>query len=153
MIIENFLEWINPTLWIISNLELIYIGIVLITFVILYVIWFDPKATTGGKMIFRFAYSLSLFVAVIFVGIFVGIFIDPRHDIPWYAYPGDTLLWRPIIRLGAYSYVSFTISTLVLFLWKRKFRPEKLKTAPDKLLVKPRHDTAEIPIAKEKLNG
>ena len=148
MIIVDFLETINPVLWIISNLALLYIGIVLIAFAILYVIWFDPKATTGGKMIFRFAYSLSLVVAVIFV----GIFIDPRHDIPWYEYPGDIMWWRPIILLAAYGYVSFTISALVRFLWKRKFRPEKLKTAPDKLLVKPRHDTAEVPITKEKKN-
>ena len=110
MNIIDFIERINPILWVISNLELIYIGVVLIAFVVLYVIWFDPKATTGGKMIFRFAYSLSLVIGAIFI----GIFLDPRHDIPWYEYPGDTLWWRPIIRLGAYSYVAFTISTLVL---------------------------------------
>lgn len=145
MNIVNFLERINPELWLFSNLVLIYIGIALIAFVILYQAWFDPKATTGGKMIFRFAWSLSLVVAVIFV----GIYIDPRHDIPWYEYPGDTLWWRPAIRTGAYTYVAYTITALIVFLWKRKFRPEKLKTAPDKLLVKPRHDTADIPTITE----
>ena len=145
MNIVNFLDWINPTLWVFSNLVLIYIGSALIAFVILYQAWFDPKATTGGKMIFRFAWSLILVVAVIDV----GIFIDPRQDLPWYEYPRDTIWWRPIIRAAAYSYVSYTISALILFLWKRKFRPEKLKTAPDRLLVKPRHDTAEIPTIKE----
>lgn len=148
MIMVNFLEWINPIVWVITNLILIYIGIALIAFVSLYLIWFDPKATTGGRMIFRFAWSLGLVVAIIFV----GIFIDPRHDIPWYEYPGDTIWWRPVARMLAYSYTSYTISALILFLWKRKFRPEKLSTAPDKLLVKPRHDTAELPTIKENEN-
>ena len=148
MIIVDFFERINPALWVLSNLNLIYIGIALIVFVVLYQIWFDPKATTGGTMIFRFAWSLSLVVAVIYVGIFV----DPRHDIPWYEYPGDVLWWRPIVRAAAYSYVAYTISALIWFLWKRKFRPEKLRTAPDRLLVKPRHDTAVISTIKESKN-
>ena len=148
MNIITFLESINPFLWIVSNLALIYIGLALILFVIAYQVLFDPKATTGGRMIFRFALSLSLVVTVIFIGIFV----DPRHDIPWHEYPGDTIWWRPAIRLAAYGYVSYTITALIRFLWKRKFRPETLRPAPDKLLVKPRHDTAELPTIKEKYN-
>lgn len=148
MIIVDFLEWLNPTLWVISNLALIYIGVLLLAFTILYPTLFDPSATTGGKMIFRFALSLSMVVAVIVV----GIFIDPRHDIPWYEYPGDTIWWRPAIRMGAYLYVAYTITSLVIFLWKRKFHPETLKRTPDKELVKPRHDTDEIPTIKEKKN-
>ena len=148
MIIVEFLEWLNPTLWVIANLALIYIGVLLLAFTILYPTLFDPSATTGGKMIFRFALSLSLVVAVIVV----GIFIDPRHDIPWYEYPGDTIWWRPPILLGAYLYVAYTISSLVRFLWKRKFQPQKIKRIPDKELVKPRHDTGEIPTIKENKN-
>ena len=146
MSIITFLESINPFLWIVSNLALIYIGIALILFVVAYQVFFDPKATTGGKMIFRFALSLSLVVAVIYMGIFVY----PRHDIPWHEYPGGTVWWRPAALLAAYGYVAYTITALIWFLWKRKFRPEKLDTAPDKLLVKPRHDTAELPTIKEK---
>ena len=148
MIIVDFLEWLNPTIWVIANLALIYIGVLLLAFTILYPTLFDPSATTGGKMIFRFALSLSLVVAVIVV----GIFIDPRHDIPWYEYPGDTIWWRPIVLLGAYLYVAYIITSLVIFLWKRKFYPQKLKRAPDKELVKPRHDTAEVPTIKENKN-
>ena len=148
MIIVDFLEWLNPTLWVIVNLTLIYIGVLLLAFTILYPTLFDPGATAGGRMIFRFALSLSLVVAVIVV----GIFIDPRHDIPWYEYPGDTIWWRPTILLAAYTYVSYTITSLVIFLWKRKFYPQKLKRAPDKELVKPRHDTAEVPTIKENKN-
>ena len=109
---------------------------------------FDPKATTGGTMIFRFAWSLSLVVAVAFI----GIFLDPRHEIPWHKYPGDVLWWRPFVRMAAYSYVAYSVSALIWFLCKRKFRPEKLRTAPDRLLVKPRHDTAVIPTIKESKN-
>ena len=148
MIIVDFFERINPALWVLSNLNLIYIGIALIVFVVLYQIWFDPKATTGGTMIFRFAWSLSLVVAVAFI----GIFLDPRHEIPWHKYPGDVLWWRPFVRMAAYSYVAYTLSVLIWFLWNRKFHPEKLRTTPDKLLVKPRHDTAVIPTIKESKN-
>ena len=148
MIIVEFLEWLNPTLWVIVNLALIYIGVLLLAFTILYPTLFEPSATTGGKMIFRFALSSSMVVALNVV----GIFIDPSHDIPWYEYPGDTIWWRPIVRLGAYLYVAYTITSLVIFLWKRKFYPQKLKRAPDKELVKPRHDTAEVPTIKENKN-
>ena len=148
MIIVDFLEWINPTFWVMANLTLIYIGVLLLSFTILYPTLFDPSATTGGKMIFRFSLSLSMVVAVIVV----GIFIDPRHDLPWYEYPGDTIWWGPTTRLGAYLYVAYTITSLVRFLWKRKFKPQTLKRAPDKELVIPRHDTAEIPTIKEKKN-
>ena len=137
MIIVDFLEWINPTFWVAAKLTLIYIGVLLLAFTILYPTLFDPSATTGGKMIFRFSLSLSMVVAVIVA----GIFIDQRHDLPWYKYPGDTIWWRPTIWLGVYLYVAYTITSLVRFLWKRKFNPQKLKRAPDKELVKPRHDT------------
>ena len=148
MSIVDFLEWLNPMFWVIANLGLIYIGVLLLAFTILYPTLFDPSATTGGKMIFRFALSLSLVVAVLVV----GVFIDQRHDIPWYEYPGDNIWWRPTIRLAAYTYVSYTITSLVIFLWKCKFYPQKLKRAPDKELVKPRHDTAEVPTIKENKN-
>ena len=145
MNIVAFLEWLNPTFWIVANLTLVYVVVLLIAFTVLYPTLFDPGATAGGRMIFRFALSLTLVIAVIVI----GIFIDPRHDIPWYEFPGDTVWWRPTVRLGAYLYVAYAITKLVVFLWKRKFHPERLKTAPDKLLVKPRHDTAEIEIIKE----
>lgn len=148
MIVVDFLEWINPTLWVAAKLTLIYIGVLLLVFTILYPTLFDPSATTGGKMIFRFSLSLSMVVAVIVVDIFV----DPSHDLPWYKYPGDTIWWRPTIRLGAYLYVAYTITSLVRFLWKRKFQPQKIKRIPDKALVKPRHDTGEVPTIKEKKN-
>lgn len=148
MNIVEFLEWLNPTVWVVANLTLIYIGVLLLAFTILYPALFDPSATTGGKMIFRFSLSLTMVVAVIVV----GIFIDPRQDLPWYMYPGDIIWWRPTIRLVAYLYVAYTITDLVRFLWKRKFHPQELKRAPDKELVKPRNDTAEVPTIKENEN-
>ena len=148
MIIVEFLEWINPIFWVSANLTLIYIGVLLLAFTILYPALFDPSATTGGQMIFRFSLSLTMMVGVIVV----FSFMEPRHDPPWYTYPDDIIWWRPPILLGAYLYVAYTISSLVRFLRKRKFHPETIKRAPDKELVKPRHDTDEIPTIKEKKN-
>jgi hypothetical protein len=141
----EFLEFINPAVWVLTNVILLYISIALTGFVISYQVFFDPKSTTGGRMIFRFALSLLL---VIFV-VGIGIFVDPRLQISWNTLPPDVIWWRPVVRLFAYGYVAYTITALSVFLWKRKFRPESLKTAPDKLLVKPRHDTDEIKTIKE----
>lgn len=145
MNIIEFLEVINPAIWILTNTILIYISIALTVFVISYQVFFDPKSTTGGRMIFRFA--LSLLLVILVVGI--GIFVDPRMQFSWRTYPADIIWWRPTVRLIGYGYVAYTITALSVFLWKRKFRPESLKTAPDKLLVKPRHDTDEIKTIKE----
>ncbi len=45
MIIVEFLEWINPIFWVSANLMLIYIGVLLSAFTILYPTLFDPSAT------------------------------------------------------------------------------------------------------------
>ena len=148
MNIINFIEWVNPTVWWIANLVVVYVGVMLAVFVIAYPSFFNHRLTTGGRMIFRF--SLSLFFVVVLV--VIGIYLNPSHDQSWLEYPEDILWWRPVLRLVAYGYVAYTITALVIFLWNRKFHPEKLTTAPDKLLVKPRHDTAEVPTIKEKHN-
>ena len=148
MNIINFIEWVNPTVWWITNLLVAYVGVMLAVFVIAYPSLFNPRLTTGGRMIFRF--SLSLFFVMVLV--VIGIYLNPGHDLSWLEYPEDVLWWRPVLRLVAYGYVAYTITALVIFLWNRKFHPEKLTTAPDKLLVKPRHDTAEVPTIKEKHN-
>ena len=36
MSIVDILEWINPTFWVVANLALVYIGVLLLAFTILY---------------------------------------------------------------------------------------------------------------------
>lgn len=130
----------NAVIWVVSNIEIAYIALMLIVFVVAYPILFDPSATTAGKFVFRFAASLVGIIGLVFIGIFV----DPRQDVQWWQYPGDVIWWRPAVRLIAYSYVAYTITALVTVLWMRKFRPQLLHTAPNEstlpVKVRKRHD-------------
>lgn len=132
----EFIESINEWAWVTSHVLLVYISMLLIVFVTAYYILFDPRATTAGKMIFRFMVSLVGVVGLIFV----GVFIDPSVDRSWYTYPVDVAWWRPVSRLLIYIYVAYTITSLAILLAVRKWWPEKVKSVPDDTdLVKVRH--------------
>lgn len=143
----DVINTINTIAWVLANLILAYTALALVIFVIMYYALFDPKATTGGKLIFRFMLSLVGVIGLVFVGIFV----DPSVSRPWSTYPEDIEWWRPVLRLVIYSYVAFTITSLAALLVRRKWRPHSLKIAPAQDLVKVRHPTDEIPIVKSSL--
>lgn len=130
----EIIQEVNAVAWVLSNLVLAYSAVALVVFVAGYYILFDPSATTGGKFIFRFMLSLVGVMALVFVSIFV----DPANGRLWFVYPGDVALWRPVVRLGVYTYIAFTITSLAVLLVVRKWYPNKLKTARD--LVKPRDE-------------
>lgn len=139
-------EPINEVAWVVSNLALAYTCVVLVVFLVAYVIIFDPRATTGGQLIFRFMLSL---VGVIVLS-YIGVFVDPALDQSWFLYPGEELVetWRPITRLVVYVFVAFSITALSRLLILRKWFPHKVKKAGDLVLIKPRH-TSEIQIVKD----
>ena len=132
--IPEWLNQLNAFAWVTSNIFIIYIAVVLTLFVVAYYVFFDPSATTGGKLIFRFAMSLLGVIGLIFV----GIFINPAMNREWFNYSGDIYWWRPTLRLALYGYVAYTITNLTIFLGVRKFRPDLLTTAKDVDLVQPR---------------
>lgn len=138
------LDVINTIAWVGANLFIAYIAILVIAFVVMYYIFFDPRATTAGKMIFRFMLSLVGVIGLVFI----GIFIDPAADRSAFEYNGDAEWWRPILRFGVYGYVAFTITSLAAALVLRKWWPHKVKKKADLALVKPRHDTSDIPTIK-----
>lgn len=129
-----WLDSFNSIAWVTANVTLLYIGVVLAVFVVAYYILFDPHATTGGKLIFRFAVSLLGVIALVIVGTYV----NPPSERTWFTYPGDAVWWRPSVRLVVYGYVAYTITSLTVYLGIRKFRPDRLKTAKDYDLVIPR---------------
>lgn len=128
---------INSVFWVLGNVLIAYIGIVLLGFLVLYYIWFDVKATTGGKLLFRFMVSL---LGIVFL-VYLGVFVDPSSDTVWHQFPESTVEpWRPGLRLVIYGFVAFTISSLVTLLVLRKWFPQKVKKASDRNLVKVRKD-------------
>lgn len=136
-------EVINPVAWVVANMVLAYIAFALVVFVVMYYALFDPQATTGGKLIFRFMISLVGLIGLLFLGIFV----DPAPDREWFSYPGDYVeWWRPVLRLFIYGYVAFTITSLAVLLVKRKWFPSRIEAIAPQPLVKVRHETSEIPI-------
>jgi hypothetical protein len=122
---------LNTVFWVGSNLLIAYIAIALIVFSLAYPILFDPGATTAGRLILRFAGSLIGVITLVAI----SIFIDPRTGSAWWEYPGDILWWRPALRFAVYSYVAYAITSLVILLWLRKYRPHLLHTAPDETTI------------------
>lgn len=127
---------LNSFLWIVSNMLVVYIAVVLVIFLVGYYILFDPRATTAGKFVYRFALSLLGVIALVFIGVWV----DPAPGRQWYEYSGDTLWWRPLLRFVAYLGVAYTVTALAVLLAVRKWWPHLLQTSQTKELVKPRHD-------------
>ena len=127
---------INSFLWITANLLVAYIGFALVVFLVGYYYLFDPRATTAGRFLYRFALSL---LGVILL-IFIGTFLDPQPGRGVFEYPGDVLWWRPLLRFVAYLGVAYTVTSLAVLLWIRKYRPDLLRTSLDRELVKPRHE-------------
>ena len=139
---DGVTDAINAVAWVFGNVVLAYTAIALLAFLVAYYSIFDPSATTGGKLIFRFMLSL----AGVIVLVFIGIFVDPSPDQGWFIFPEDYVeWWRPLMRLAVYVFVAYSISSLSWLLAVRKWWPHKVKKASDINLVKVRH-TSEIPI-------
>ena len=138
------IESFNQVAWVLANIILAYTALALVVFVVMYYALFDPKATTGGRLIFRFMVSLVGVIGLLYLGIFV----DPAPDREWFLYPDGVEPWRPTLRVLIYGYVAFTITSLAVLLVRRKWFPHSVKTAPSDELVKPRHETSEIPVVK-----
>lgn len=132
---EDLIFAINSFSWIAGNVLVAYITFAIVAFVIAYYFLFDPKSTTAGQLILRFMFSLVGVVGLIFVGTYV----NPAPDRSWDSLPEDIVTWRPLIRFAIYGYVTYTVTSLGVLLWVRKFRPWRLKTAPGADLVKLRH--------------
>ena len=143
---DDLLQIINPIAWVIGNLLIAYVAFAVLVFVISYYILFDPRATTAGKLIFRFFLSLVGIIALVFI----GTWIDPVNNQSWLEIPSSIDLWRPVFRVIVYGYVSFTLTSLAVLLARRKWWPKSIKTAPDQQLVQPRHDTSDIPTVKRR---
>lgn len=140
------MDVINSIAWIGANIFLAYIALAVFLFVLMYYIFFDPKATTAGRMIFRFMLSLVLVIGLVYIGVFV----NPSAGNGPFSGPSDHVeVWRPVLRLGVYGYVAWTITSLASALVMRKWFPQKVKKKADLDLIKPRHDTSDIPIIEK----
>ena len=133
------LDWlieINTVLWVMSNALVGYIALASVLFVVGYLILFDPLTTTAGKIVFRLMVSL----AGVMVLVVIGVFLDNRPDQDWLTFRGDTIWWRPGVRLIVYGYLAYATTTLLSFLMVIKWFPSRLKTPRDKELIHLRNE-------------
>jgi hypothetical protein len=119
------LEFINSLMVVAGRILVGYISFAIVVFVIAYYVLFDPRATSAGKVVFRFMLSL---VGVILLS-FVGTFIDPStsgytRSIP----PPDVFSWRSLLRLVVYGYVAYAITSLAAILAFYRWWPERIKS-------------------------
>lgn len=125
---------VNHLAWVLSNVILLTVFVSATVFVFVYTILFSPGATTAGTLVRRAILSTAG-LALLFV---LAIFVDGR--VQWYEYPSDVAWWRPTLRLVVYSFVAHSFASLVILLFNRRFRPEKLRKAPDDWTLKLRKD-------------
>lgn len=137
----DILYVLNHILWVLGNVLLMYGAIALSIYLVAYFILFDPRATTGGKLIFQFMVSL---ISVMLI-VVIGVYVDPSSNHAWNELSKDVAWWRPGLRFLAYGFVAYSVTSLAVLLVMRKWFPHKLKKASDMSLVQPRH-TASIDI-------
>lgn len=127
-----------------TSLLMLYVTLALIVFVVGYYIFFDPKATTAGRMLFRFMVSLTGVFVLTIVNSFVFplVYNEARGPTIW------STLWF-LLSFAIIAYVAFTITTLFVSLVLRKWFPQRVKKRSDLNLLQPRHDTTDIPIIKQ----
>lgn len=138
----NITKPINAFAWVTSNVLLAYSAAVLVLFLGAYFYFFDPRATTGGRLIFQFMLSL---VGIISLNI-IGIFVNPTGNTAWFTYPDGVEPWRPTVRLIIYGFVAYAVTSLAILLVLRKWFPNKVKKASD-IPLKVR--TSEIDVITE----
>lgn len=124
----------EDALWVGGNILGLLIFFSAAIFSVLYRIWFDPRTTTAGYLIGQAILAVAGFGLLTVLGVFVNGATD------WWDRPGYVEWWRPGIRLIIYALIAYTFARLVVLLYLRKFRPERLKTRPDETtLVRVRH--------------
>lgn len=128
MSVAEFVDVVNGFAWVFGNFVLGVSTFLLIVFVIAYPILFDPRATTVGRYLLRFLFGLVGVVGLVFIGTFV----DPRY--PWYEYPPDIVVWRPIFRAVVYAFMFYGLVSLSVLLVARKWFPDKMRSAPEDTL-------------------
>ncbi len=110
---EVLIEYINPALWIVANLQLVYLSGALVAWVAGYGLGFRWWTTPAGRQVFAFTASLLGVVGLVFIGTFV----NPQR--PWWEAPPEVFEWRPILRYAVYLAVSITLTRMVASLVQR----------------------------------
>lgn len=126
---EIMAEYVNPALWIITNLILFGGYIALAFYVVIYGFVFDwiklpdGAPNVGGRLIFNLTASLGAIVALLVV----QIFLVPTTGRPWYIAPPQPVFWLPSARFLIYSWLVGTIFAMSITLGIRIKRAQPMQ--------------------------
>lgn len=137
---------VNPFLWGLSNLIVLYVCIVMFFYVLGHFIFFKWEKNQGGRLVMGFTSSLLGVVALISISLFTG-----AHGL--FDYPPDVLVWRPALRTIVYTLVALTTTKLALTLidrWKKRQRFQGAPPRTKEPISKPDEDTTPKPRMRHK---
>lgn len=99
-------DYINPALWVVGNLTLLYALAALVFWVLVYGARFRWWETEAGQLVFSFTSSL-LGVVVLST---IGLFVNPQR--PWWIMPDEVLVWRPALRYVIYLGIAIALTRM-----------------------------------------
>lgn len=103
---QVMIDYVNPSLWVVSNLTILYACLALVVWCVLYGVRFRWNSTPAGTDVFWFTMAL---LGLVMLSI-IGIFVNPRQ--PWYQPPPDLLVWRPFLRYLVYTGIAITLTRM-----------------------------------------
>lgn len=125
--------FVNPTLWVVTNLIAFAGALALIFYVVVYGLGFnwsrlpDGSANVGGRLIFALTTSLA---GVVLLAV-LQIFFVPTTGRPWYIAPDEPVFWLPSLRFVVYTSITTSILAMDATLVRRFVRAQSLEiTAP-----------------------
>jgi len=122
-------EFVNPTLWVATNLVFFGACLALIFYVLVYGLVFkwnrlpDGSPNVGGRHIFWLTTSEAGIVLLLVL----QIFFFPTTGRPWYIPPPEAVFWLPTLRFLVYGSVAASIIAMDVTLVRRIVRAQSLE--------------------------
>lgn len=125
---EIMSEFLNPAIWVMTNLVLFFGYAMIVAYMLLYGLVFDwmylpdGRANIGGRLIFALMASLTAIVG----RSLIGIFLVPTTGRYWYEAPVEPAFWYPTVGLLVYVGAVTTVTVMTGTLVKSIIRNEPL---------------------------
>lgn len=132
----NYDTVINPILWILSNVFVIFVSLGILFFVIFYGLFLKWWEHAGGRLVMLLMVMFTGVIALVVIGVI-------SNPVGLLAYPEDVLVWRPAVRVVVYFGVFYAILRLDVTLVQRYRAGMALGFD-----VRPRTDTGPQPIVR-----
>ena len=103
---------INPVFWVLSNFEAIGISLLILFFVGWYGLLLRWWEHGGGRLVMLLMSSFLGVIALVVIGVV-------SNPIGIFAYPEDTVVWRPALRFLVYLVVAYALLRMDITIVRR----------------------------------